>query len=101
MREILSNFWSWLKPKLTALFTIACKTLAKEVLDLLNDAELQQKALAAVKVAAASGLKGNAAFDLALDELKAALKAEGRVLADHLQDTLIQNAYCVFQNSQA
>ena len=100
MREILSNFWSWLKPKLTALFTIACKTLAKEVLDLLNDAELQQKALTAVKVAAASGLKGNAAFDLALDELKAELKAEGRELADNLQDTLIQNAYCVFKNSQ-
>ena len=100
MREILSNFWSWLKPKLTALFTIACKTLAKEVLDLLNDAELQQKALTAVKVAAASGLKGNAAFDLALDELKAELKAEGRALADNLQDTLIQNAYCVFKNSQ-
>ena len=100
MREILSNFWSWLKPKLATLFTIACKTLAKEVLDLLNDAELQQKALTAVKVAAASGLKGNAAFDLALDELKAELKAEGRALADNLQDTLIQNAYCVFKNSQ-
>lgn len=100
MREILSNFWSWLKPKLTALFTLTCKSIAKEVLDLLNDAELQQKALAAVKVAAASGLKGNAAFDLALDELRAELKAEGRVLADNLQDTLIQNAYCVFKNSQ-
>ena len=100
MKDILSNFWSWLKPKLALLFTIACKTLAKEVLDLLNDAELQQKALTAVKVAAASGLKGNAAFDLALDELKAELKAEGRVLADNLQDTLIQNAYCVFKNSQ-
>ena len=100
MREILSNFWSWLKPKLTALFTLTCKSIAKEVLDLLNDAELQQKALTAVKVAAASGLKGNAAFDLALDELKAELKAEGRALADNLQDTLIQNAYCVFKNSQ-
>ena len=100
MREILSNFWSWLKPKLATLFTLTCTSIAKEVLDLLNDAELQQKALAAVKVAAASGLKGNAAFDLALDELKAELKAEGRALADNLQDTLIQNAYCVFKNSQ-
>ena len=100
MREILSNFWSWLKPKLATLYTLTCKSIAKEVLELINDAELQQKALAAVKVAAASGLKGNAAFDLALDELKAELKAEGRALADNLQDTLIQNAYCVFKNSQ-
>ena len=71
MKNLLSQLWSWLKPKLTALFTLTCKSIAKEVLDLLNDAELQQKALTAVKVAAASGLKGNAAFDLALDELKA------------------------------
>ena len=100
MKDILSNFWSWLKPKLTALFTLTCKSIAKEVLDLLNDAELQQKALTAVKVAAASGLRGSDAFDVALRELSAELRAEGRELAGNVKDTLIQNAYCVFKNSQ-
>ena len=37
MKNLLSQLWSWLKPKLATLFTIACKTLAKEVLDLLDE----------------------------------------------------------------
>ena len=49
MKNLLSQLWSWLKPKLTALFTLTCKSIAKEVLDLLNDAELQQRINAAVE----------------------------------------------------
>lgn len=100
MKDLLTRFWTWLKPKLTALFTIACKMIATEVLALLNDADLQQKALAAVKAAAEGGLTGNEAFDFAFDELTAELRLEGRELAGNVKDTLIQNAYCVFKNSQ-
>ena len=99
MKNLLTKLWSWLRPKLVRLFTLTAEHLAKEVLDLLNDADLQKKALTAVTAAAQGGLKGNAAFDFAFDDLTAELRLEGRELADNIKDTLIQNAYCVFKNS--
>lgn len=68
------------------------------MLDLVNDAALQRLAYEAVKVAAAAGLKGNAAFDAAFAALTDKLKAEGREFADTVKDTLAQNAYPVFKN---
>lgn len=99
MKNLLTRFWNWLRPKLAQLFTLTAEHIAKEVLALLNDADLQQKALAAVKAAAEGGLTGNDAFDFAFDELTAELRLEGRELAGNVKDTLIQNAYCVFKNS--
>ncbi len=99
--NILKTLWNWLRPKLAQLFTFTCKSIACEVLDLINDKELQQKAYTAVKAAAEGGLKGNAAFDAAVAELTAELKLEGRELATNVKDTLIQNAYCVFRNTEA
>ncbi len=100
IKETLSSLWRWLKPKLAKLFVLTATNVAQEVLDLINDAELQQKALAAVKAAAENGLKGNAAFDAAFNALTAELKAEGKELATNVTDTLIQNAYCVFKNTK-
>lgn len=100
IKETLSSLWRWLKPKLAKLFVLTAKNVAQEVLDLINDAELQHKALAAVKAAAAGGLKGNDAFDAAFNALTAELKAEGKELATNIRDTLIQNAYCVFKNTK-
>ncbi len=99
--NILKTLWNWLRPKLAQLFTFTAKTIATEVLDLINDKELQQKAYAAVKAAAEGGLKGNVAFDAAVAELSAELKTEGRELATNVKDTLVQNAYCVFRNTEA
>ncbi len=99
--NILKSLWNWLRPKLAQLFTFTCKTLASEVLDLINDRDLQHKAYIAVKAAAQGGLKGNAAFDAAVAELTAELRTEGRELATNVKDTLVQNAYCVFRNTEA
>lgn len=96
----LKKLWDWLRPKLARLFVLTAQNVAQEVLDLINDATLQHAALEAVKAAAADGLKGNEAFDAALAKLSAALRAEGRDLATHVKDTLIQNAYCVFRNAR-
>lgn len=99
IKSALSALWSWLRPALAELFVLKAKNVASEVLDLINDPDLQHKALAAVQAAAAGGLKGNAAFDAAFDALTAELKQEGRELATNVTDTLIQNAYCVFKNA--
>ncbi len=99
--NILKTIWNWLRPHLAQLFTFTCKTIASEVLDLINDKELQHKAYVAVKAAAEGGLKGNAAFDAAVAELTAELKAEGRELATNIKDTLVQNAYCVWRNTHS
>lgn len=99
IKSALSALWSWLKPALAELFVLTAKNVASEVLELINDPDLQHKALAAVQAAAAAGLKGNEAFDAAFAALTAELKQEGRELADNVKDTLIQNAYCVFKNA--
>lgn len=99
LKSALSALWSWLRPALAELFVLTAKNVATEVLDLINDPDLQHKALAAVKAAADAGLKGNEAFDAAFKSFTDALKQEGRELADNVKDTLIQNAYCVFKNA--
>lgn len=98
LKELFSGLWAWAKPKLAALFTLTAANVAQEVLALVNDAALQRLAYEAVKVAAAAGLKGNAAFDAAFAALTDALKSEGRELADTVKDTLVQNVYLVFKN---
>ena len=99
LKDLLSGLWAWAKPKLAQLFTLTAKSVAQEVLDLLNDAELQHLAYESVKAAAEAGLKGNAAFDAAFEALTDKLRSEGRELADNVKDTLIQNAYCVLKNA--
>ena len=99
MFDWLKSLWNWIRPKLAQLFTLTAKSVAKEVLDLLNDAELQHLAYESVKAAAQNGLKGNEAFDAAFEALTVKLRAEGRELADNVKDTLIQNAYCVLKNA--
>ena len=99
MLNWLKSLWNWIRPKLAQLFTLTAKSVAQEVLDLLNDPELQHLAYESVKAAAQNGLKGNEAFDAAFEALTVKLRAEGRELADNVKDTLIQNAYCVFKNA--
>lgn len=100
MKNLLTTLWNWLRPKLAQLFTFTAKSIAKEVLDLINDKELQHLAYASVKAAAENGLKGNEAFDVAVDALTEALRKEGRELATNVKDTLIQNAYLVLRNAE-
>ena len=97
--NILKTLWSWLRPKLSALFTFTAKSVAQGVLDLLNDAQLQHLAYESVKAAAEGGLKGNEAFDAALEGLTTKLKSAGKELSTSLRETLIQNAYIVWKNS--
>ena len=99
MFDWLKSLWNWIRPKLAQLFTLTAKSVAQEVLDLLNDAELQHLAYESVKAAAQNGLKGNEAFDAAFEALTVKLRSEGRELADNVKDTLIQNAYCVLKNA--
>ena len=95
----LKSLWNWLRPKLSALFTFTAKSVAQGVLDLLNDAQLQHLAYESVKAAAEGGLKGNEAFDAALEGLTTKLKSSGQELSTSLRETLVQNAYIVFKNS--
>ena len=95
----LTSPWDRLRPKPAQLFPLTARSVAKEVLDLLNDAELHHLAYESVKAAAQNGLKGNEAFDAAFEALTVKLRAEGRELADNVKDTLIQNAYCVLKNA--
>ena len=95
----LKSLWNWLRPKLSALFTFTARSVAQGVLDLLNDAKLQHLAYESVKAAAEGGLKGNEAFDAALEGLTTKLKSAGQELSTSLRETLVQNAYIVWKNS--
>ena len=100
MKELINKVWNWLKPKLQQLFMMTAKNVAKEVLDIINDAQNQTLAFEAVKQAAIGGLKGNEAFDAAFNALSDKLIADGKELSDSIKDTLVQNAYVVFKHSE-
>lgn len=96
---MLKKLWDWLCGKTRQLWTIVVRGATSELLEILNDAELQQAALEAVKSAAANGLNGNDAFAEASALLRQKISARGETLRDHLVDTLVQNAYAYLKNS--
>ena len=99
MLDFLDNLWDWIKSGLKTLFKLTAKHVAREVLDILNDAELQHLAYDAVEAAADNGLKGNDAFDAALHGLTTKLRSQGQELKTSVKETLIQNAYIVFKHT--
>lgn len=93
------RLWNWLCGKVKQWWTLTAADIKKDVLELINDPDLQSKALACVKHAAENGLKGNRAFKQAFNELNKKLAEEGKELRTHIKDTLIQNAYTVLRNT--
>ena len=69
----------------------------KSIADVLNDPELQNLALEAVKQAALSKLQGNDAWEAAYAQFKQAVLARGRNLGTAVLETVLQNVYVVFK----
>jgi len=69
----------------------------KSIADVLNDPELQNLALEAVKQAALSKLQGNDAWEVAYTQFKQAVLARGRNLGTAVLETILQNVYVVFK----
>ena len=79
------------------LFFVVWTAGKKEIADILNDATLQQLALEAVRKAARAKLNGDAAWDYAFADFKAAVADKGRELGTAMLEALLQNTYLVFK----
>lgn len=90
----------WLGAAAKKLWTIVAPAVKSAALEFVNNADVQAAAKAAVKAVAANGLGGNAAFDAAVEQLKSSAAVAGKSVAQNLLDTVIQNAYFEFKNSQ-
>ena len=95
--SMIRRFLARIFTKVREVFTIVAKGVAKDVLAILNDAELQSLAVDACARAAALGLRGDAAWKHAFDDFGNQLRLRGRELATNLAETLLQTAYTVWK----
>lgn len=93
--------WTWVKglfgAMAKALYKVAMPLVKTEVVALLNDAEAQGAAKAAIDAATKRGLKNNEALDAAVEILKGKGIASGERAATTILKTLVQNAYCAMK----
>lgn len=79
------------------LFVVVASGVRNEVLDVLNDAALQDAARAAVMSAADQGFKDNSAWEYARSLFIEELKEMRRNVAGNIVDALLQTAYTIFK----
>ena len=98
--NVFSKIAGWFR-KLFAgtrqLFFVVWTASRKEISDALNDPELQQLALVAVRNAAYRGLTGDAAWTDALAQFKVAVEGRGHEVGRAILEAILQNVYIVFK----
>ena len=82
-----------------AVYEIVAPAVRSAALQFVNDPRNQAAAVAAVKVAMARGLKGDAAWAVARDALLDQLGESAWAIADNWLDTLLQSAYFAIRNA--
>jgi hypothetical protein len=94
--KIVSFFKGILSGSKKLLYIVYTET-KKSIADVLNDPELQQLALEAVKQAALAKLQGNDAWEQAYRQFAEAAKLKGRNLGTAILETILQNVYVVYK----
>jgi len=82
------------------LFYVVWTAGKKEIADILNDPELQELALEAVKQAALRKLQGDEAWAEAFRTFAAATRARGWALGTAMLETILQTSYVVFKYTE-
>ena len=82
------------------LFYVVWTAGKKEIADILNDPELQELALEAVKQAALRKLQGDEAWAEAFKAFAAATRARGWALGTAMLETILQTSYVVFKYTE-
>lgn len=93
-----NKFWNFIstafREAFKKLYEITMPAVRDVILDFLNDRDLQEKAMHAVRVAIDKGLRSDEAWKIARGDFVSQLQAAGREASSTLIDTMLQNAYC-------
>lgn len=98
--SIFGKIVSWFKSLLAGtrqLFFVVWTASKKEIADSLNDPELQQMALTAVRNAALAKLRGEDAWAEAFSQFKMAVEGRGHEIGTAILEAILQNVYVVFK----
>ena len=82
------------------LFFVVWTASKKELADILNDPQLQELALYAVRGAAQKGLTAEERWKIAYDYFKAIAAAKGWQLGTAILETILQTAYTVYKYTE-
>lgn len=82
------------------LFFVVWTASKKELADILNDPQLQELALQAVRMAAQSGLTAEERWNIAWQHFKGIAKAKGWQLGTAILETILQTAYTVYKYTE-
>ena len=99
MKQLLINLLCKLLGIAKALFIVVGPALGDALLRILNDAKYQRLAIEACKRSAELGLANDAAWNEARKRFVSSLGMIGAELANHVVDTILQNAYTYWKNS--
>ena len=98
--NVFAKIVAWFKKLLAGtrqLFFVVWTASKKEIADALNDPELQQMALTAVRNAALAKLRGEDAWKEAFSEFNSAVIGAGHDIATSILEAILQNTYVVFK----
>lgn len=100
----MKTIWSKLKSAFRSLlagtkqlFYVVWTASRKELADILNDPDLQELALQAVRMAAQPGLTPEERWNVAWQHFKGIAEAKGWVLGTAILETVLQTAYTVYK----
>ncbi len=79
------------------LFYVVWTASRKELADILNNPDLQEIALQAVRMAAQSGLTAEERWNIAWQHFKGIAEAKGWQLGTAILETVLQTAYTVYK----
>lgn len=82
------------------LFYVVWTAGKKELADILNDPQLQELALQAVRMAAQSGLTAEERWNVAWQHFKGIAEAKGWQLGTAILETILQTAYTVYKYTE-
>lgn len=82
------------------LFYVVWTASRKELADILNNPDLQELALQAVRMAAQPGLSAEERWNIAWQHFKGIAEAKGWVLGTAILETVLQTAYTVYKYSE-
>ncbi len=93
------RFWNWITTVGKRLFSLALDGVKREIVDFINNEDVQDCAKDGVVAAIQAGLRGDDAWDAAMEVFKERLEASGIACGEqNLLDTVLQVVYTTIKN---